>query len=95
MRGSPEKITTSQVIGTSGKPLRVYHVSLMSGGAASTLKLYNGTDATTIHRELTGTSGEAKEFDFGEQGIFFPAGCYAAVDANITYATIDREKWIN
>lgn len=95
MRGSPEKINSSQVVGTSGKPLWVYHVSLMSGEAPSTLKLYNGTDTTTIHRELTGVSGEAKEFDFGEHGLLFPAGCYAAVDGNITYAVLDREKVIN
>lgn len=97
MRGSPERITSSQVIGTSGKPVRVYHISLKSGAAPSTLSLYNGTAvvAANLHREFTGTSNEAKDWDFSDDGLFFPSGCYAAVDGNITYAVIDREKWIN
>lgn len=89
-----QKCTTAagQAVGTSGKPTRVYHVSILSGAAAGEIKLYNGTSTsgTLYVEQLCTVVSSSNEFDYGQEGFLFPAGCYyeEVVDANVTSTTI-------
>ena len=79
--------TTDGVIGTSGKPIRVFWIHLISGGTASVLAVHNGTSASdTQILSLTGTISTGATFNFAG-GARFPAGCYVNVDTNISNVT--------
>ena len=82
------RITADGAIGTSGKPVRIYSISLISGGTASVLSLLDGTSAAgTQQVSLTGTASTGMIANFAG-GLRFPSGCYADVDGNISSATI-------
>lgn len=82
------RITADSVIGQSGKPTRVYWVSLVSGVSASTLTLRNGTGGSdTAYDQIDGTASQSVTKNYAG-GILFPAGCYADVDANVSYVTV-------
>lgn len=87
MRGGIQTRTTDGVIGTSGKPVRVYGIALESGGTASVAAFYNGTGSGTAANKIldvTGTiSKKVMAPDLPANGILFPAGCYVDVDGNI------------
>jgi hypothetical protein len=73
---------TDAAIGPSGKPIRIFSISVLSGGTAAVVKLFNGTDASgVIWLQVDGTINKAVTVDFAN-GILFPAGCFADVDAN-------------
>lgn len=80
--------TTDGVIGTSGSPIRVFWIHIISGGTASVLAVHNGTSASgTQILSLTGTASTGATFNFAG-GARFPAGCYLNVDANVTSVTV-------
>jgi len=83
-----QRITTSDsAIGTSGRRIRVYCVSLLSGATASVLALRNGTStAGNIFEQVDGIAIQSVTKNYAG-GLSFPAGCFADVDANITSAT--------
>lgn len=82
------RITADGPVGTSGKPIRVFCVNLVSGGSASTLTLRNGTSGSaTANEQVDGTASQSVTKNYAG-GLRFASGCYADVDANISYATI-------
>lgn len=87
-----QKITADGVIGVSGQPVRVYHVSVSSGGTAAAPVLYNGTSTGgTEYEKLTcSTISVVNRFDFCG-GMLFPDGLYIDVDANTNYVTVVYE----
>ena len=83
-----QRVTADLAVGTSGKPIRVFCVHLISGGTASTLTLYNGTSASgTAYIQVDGVASQGVTINFSG-GMLFPAGCFADVDANISYAMV-------
>ena len=80
---------TSAVIGTSGKPTRVFCVNYTSDGTAGVLILRNGTSSGgTAYVTENGTVSSGKTIIYGTAGVLFPAGCYASLDAHCTGGVI-------
>ena len=73
--GSVRK-TADGAVGVSGKPVRVYSVTIMNGATASSAVLRNGTtaagDAYIYH---LGTTNTSKTVSF-DGGLLFPDGCF-------------------
>ena len=91
MRGSSGavNVTADTAIGTSGRPIRVFAVNMLSGGTAGQLELANGTtDAAPIWIREVGTASTGKTVTYGEEGILFPLGCFYDDDSNFTSVTI-------
>lgn len=90
--GSVQK-TADSVIGTSGKPIRVFAVNMLSGGTAGQLVLRNGTAAgdDILVREV-GTANTGKTVSYGPHGILFPAGCFYDDDSNFTWVTFQYSE---
>lgn len=91
MPGSVLKVADG-VVGTSGKPVRVFNINILSGGTAGQVKLYNGIAATgTLYiHEVCPTVSSGNGFDYGKEGFLFPSGCFyeEVVDANVTSTLI-------
>lgn len=87
--GSQSFTTSDVVIGTSGKPTRVFSMNFVSGGTAGVILLRNGTSAsaTAFVRE-DGVISSGKTINYGQTGIFFPAGCFLDLDANVTAGVV-------
>jgi hypothetical protein len=88
-----QRITASGIVGptvdgvTHPKPIRLFCVSLVSGGTASVLSLLNGTSASgTQYVSITGTISTGTVVNFAG-GLRFPDGLYASADGNISSAT--------
>lgn len=76
---------TDAAIGPSGKPIRVFSVNFLSGGTAGVLTLRNGTSASdTVFVTENGVISSGKTVEYGQTGIFFPAGCFMDIDVNVT-----------
>ena len=75
---------TSIAIGPSGKPIRVYDAYAVSDGTATTVKLYNGIAASgSDYVQIDGIISKTSVLPISSsQGILFPLGCFAAVDAH-------------
>jgi len=85
--GSVSK-TADSAIGTSGKPIRLFAVNMLSGGTAGQLVLRNGTTASAaIWVREVGTVSTGKTVTYGTYGILFPAGCFYDDDSNFTGVT--------
>ena len=82
-------VTSDQVVGTSGRPIRVFALNMLSGGTAGELVLRNGTSASgAIWVREKGVVSTGKTVEYGQQGILFPAGCFYDDDSNFTGVTI-------
>lgn len=88
-----KRITADAQIGSGTKQVRLFSVSLLSGGSASTLTLRNGTDVSgTIYEQVDGFASQSVTKNYNG-GLLFPltgtntGGLFADVDANITSAT--------
>lgn len=80
-------------IGPSGKPIRVWSVTWLSGGTAGVLVLRNGAaDSSTAWITLAGTINRSVTQNF-EGGLLFPSGCFYDHDSNtaIVIAEITTE----
>ena len=91
MRGSSGavSVTANSVIGTSGRPIRIFAVNMLSTGTAGELILRNGPAITdTIWVREQGVIDTGNTVDYGKEGILFPAGCYYEDDGNFTAVTI-------
>lgn len=75
---------TNIAIGPSGRPIRVYDAYAISGGTATTVKLYNGIDTSSAdYLQIDGIISKSSQLPLSsDQGILFPLGCFAAVDSN-------------
>lgn len=81
------RIISDGSIGPVGKPIRLYCVSLISGGSASVLSLLDGTSTGgTQYVSITGTASTGIVINFAG-GMRFPDGLFADVDANVASAT--------
>ena len=86
-------ITASGVLGTSGKPQRVYGFTLQSKEAgAGRLILHNATAATGETARADGVADGQVVVRYGASGKCFPAGCYAELDSNVQYVDFDYEQ---
>ena len=87
-----QRITADSSIGPAGtasapRPIRLFSVSLISGGTASTLILRNGIDTSgTANEQVDGVVSQSVTKNYAG-GLRFPLGLYADVDTNISYAT--------
>lgn len=85
-----------QAVGNSGKPIRVYHAHVISGGTAGIIKLHNGTTTsdTLVVQETCPTTSTGNDFNYGDNGILFPNGCFyeEVVDADVTSTLITFEQ---
>lgn len=80
---------TDIAIGRSGQPIRVYYAEAISGGTAAAVILRNGTTASdTVFSQIDGTISKSVSRYYGTDGLLFPAGCFADVDANTTSLTV-------
>lgn len=83
MKGAPQTLTASGVVGVSGKPLVVHAVSVDSGVAASIPVLRNGGASDTPLFEGLGTAlRKVLVPNIPAGGVYFPAGCYVSLDGN-------------
>jgi hypothetical protein len=92
--GGTQAFTTADVvIGTSGKPTRVFSINFLSGATASVINVRNGTSTagTALIRE-DGVISSAKTVNYGTVGVFFPAGCFLDVDANTVSGSISYSQ---
>jgi len=63
------------------------HIISTSGGASVVSLKNNGTSGTVFITE-TGTVSTGKTFYYGEDGILFPSGCWAAFDGNTSSVAV-------
>lgn len=80
---------TDSTVGVSGKPVRVYSIELISGGTASTIKLFNSTaiSAAAQYAQVDGIANKSVVINYAG-GKLFPNGCFCQTDANTTFVTI-------
>ena len=90
MAGST-RIVAAGVVGVSGKPVRIYGFTMRSGaGGTGTVTLYNGTSTAGVEKYvLNGNTDASADKVFPTEGKHFPDGCYADLDANVTYVDFD------
>ncbi len=81
-------LTADSAVGTSGKPIRLFAVNMLSGATEGQLVLRNGTDATAdIWVREVGTANTGKTVEYGPHGILFPNGLWYDDDSNFTSVT--------
>ena len=86
-------ITSDGAVGTSGKPIRLWAVNMLSAGTAGQLVLRNGTsDSAAIWIREVGTINTGKTVPYGNQGILFPLGMFYDDDSNFTGVTIQYSE---
>lgn len=88
------RLTADGVVGTSGKPVMVHSVVMLSAaGGAGTLVLRNGAaDTATAYVQEDGTAAsKTKTYNF-IGGLHFPAGCFFDIDANVTAVVVNYEQ---
>lgn len=94
-QGGTDILTADGAVGTSGAPIRVWSLHLISGGTAGVVNLRNGTLVTdTIQATFTGAINLGVTVNFGSKGMLFPAGCFYDEDANVTSTAITFQKEI-
>ena len=80
-----ETHTADGVVGTSGRPIRLWAVNTLSGGTAGQLVLRNGTtDSNTIWVREVGVANTGKTGTYGQTGFLFPNGLFYDDDGNFT-----------
>jgi hypothetical protein len=83
--GGTESHTADSAVGTSGKPIRLWAVNMLSGGTAGQLVLRNGTaDSDAIWVREVGTVSTGKTVTYGSTGFLFPEGLFYDDDSNFT-----------
>lgn len=82
------RLAADGLVGTSGKPIRIFCIHLVSGATLSTTTFKNGTTTGgTAYIQADGIANQAVTLNFAG-GLLFPAGCYMDTDANISYCLI-------
>ena len=75
-------VTADLAVGTSGLPTRVFQITSLCDATPRTVILCNGTTTSaTIYWSKLGTESVSVTTEFGEEGLFFPKGCFADVVA--------------
>ncbi len=84
---------TDAVIGTSGKPTRIFAVNFTSDGTAGVLILRNGTSTGgTAYATENGTVSSGKTITYGTPGLLFPGGCFMDVDTHCTGGVVSYSQ---
>jgi len=93
MSGS-QLIVADGVVGTSGKPIRVYGIHVISGaGGGAVINLRSGTAVGgTIRITSTGTASQGVTFLYGNEGQLFEAGCFCDIDTNTTSVLVSFQR---
>jgi hypothetical protein len=87
------RIVADGVLSTSGEPVAIYGMNIISGGTAGVVNLRDGTAVSgAINIQEKGTASQGKSINYGGHGIVFPNGCYVDIDANVTSVTISYER---
>lgn len=82
-------LSADSVVGTSGKPIRIFSVEVLSGASAGELVLRNGTSASgTIYVKRDGIANKTVNFEW-VHGFYFPDGCFFDKDTNVTSVVIN------
>lgn len=91
--GGTQFLTTADaVVGISGRPTRVYFITVLSDGTATVVKMYNGTSTGgQFFHQIDGTISKSVTVYFGAQGLLFPAGCFLDVDTHTAGGAIAYE----
>lgn len=79
------RLTADGAVGTSGGRIRVFQVTMLAGaGGAGELVLRNGAAAsgTVYVKEDGAAASKTTTFEFGEEGMLFPGGCFFDKDTN-------------
>lgn len=87
-------LTADGAVLKSGKPIRLYGFTMKSAASGPGVAIfYNGTDTTgTELFRLTGQAdGSPPPTNFGESGLFFPAGLYVDIDADVSALNLNCE----
>lgn len=80
--------TADSVIGTSGKPVRIFSIYWIKEAGAEPMVVRSGTSASdTIIIESVSTANDGNLLDFGPEGILFPSGAFYDEGTAITSAT--------
>lgn len=78
------RLTADGVVGSSGKPTRLFSVEVLSGASNGVLVLRNGTaDTATIYVQKDGLANKTVGYSW-EGGLLFPDGCFFDKDTNVT-----------
>lgn len=88
--GAPgtQLVTADGIVGRSGKPVRIYHINILSGAAGGVVNLRNGALVTSpIWVQEVGTATQGVSFAFNE-GLLLPGGCFVDIDANVTSVAV-------
>ena len=89
--GGTDLLAADGAVGRSGKPVRVYNITVISGATAGVGVLRNGTAATDdIYWKETGAINTGVTFNF-QSGRYFPDGCFYDHDTNTTGFVISYE----
>ena len=87
-RSGAESHTADSVVGTSGRPIRLYAVNMLSGATAGQLVLRNGiSDTAAILVREVGVIDTGKTVEYGVEGMLFPNGLFYDDDSNFTGVT--------
>lgn len=83
-----EVITSSGVLISSGKPVRVFNVTSTAAGTSGT-ELYSGTSQSgTARVSFANSAGRTTTVNF-EGGMLFPSGCYVYLESGTTQAVLE------
>lgn len=89
-------MTADGVVGVSGKPIRIYAIHVLSGATAGIVKLKAGTatGGTIRIQETCPVVSTGNLFNYGEDGVLFPTGCYyeEVIDANVTSTLVSYSQ---
>lgn len=84
---------TGAIVGTSGKPTRVFAVNFLSDGTAGVLILRNGTTSGgTAYVQENGVISKGVTVSYGPVGILFPAGCFLDIDSHCVGGVVSYAK---
>ena len=83
-----QKISADGVVGTSGKPIRVFCFIVNADASGAVVAVYNGTSTGgTAYDSLVGAASVSTRISY-PGGLYFPAGCYLDIDAHTNYVTV-------
>ncbi len=85
-----EKVfTSSGVLISSGKPVRVWNLSLVGSGTAA-VQLYGGTSASgTARISLPAAAANRTTTQNFEGGLLFSSGCYVELESTVSQAILE------
>lgn len=87
------RLTEDGAVGTSGKPIRVFSATQLSGGTAGILVLRNGTsDSATIYVQKTAPVVSNTDTVNFEGGLLFPNGCFFDKDTNTIAVVVEYRE---